>query len=153
MTTHLVEVERLINYDDPRVRASIETDGRMFDSEAMTLTFTTEDEDGEEIDITLPAKYEVCGLCNGKATHVDPAIDENGITSEDFADDPDFRESYFAGHYDVTCYECSGRRVVPEVDNSTLTATQAIGYTAYLAWRDAEADFAAVSRAERRMGA
>jgi hypothetical protein len=28
--------------------------------------------------------------------------------------DPDFEESYFAGHYDVTCRECGGKRVVPE---------------------------------------
>lgn len=81
-----------------------------------THKFQMSDENGDEREIILPVKFEVCNDCRGAGTQVDPAIDGNGIGSEDFADDPDFKESYFAGHYDVVCRTCKGLRVTPEVD-------------------------------------
>lgn len=54
-------------------------------------------------------------LCRGRGKHVNPAIDCGGIPASDFAEDPDFAESYFRGHYDVPCAACGGRRVVPEI--------------------------------------
>lgn len=75
------------------------------------------DEDGEAIyeEIRVSAKYEVCGLCGGQGRHVNPSIDYNGLTSEDFRDDPDFEDMYFGGGFDVECYRCNGKRVEPVV--------------------------------------
>lgn len=78
-----------------------------------SMLFTVEI-DGEELEI--PAKYEVCGTCNGKGSHVNPSIDSNGLSREDFDEDPDFAEGYFSGMYDVSCNECHGARVSPEPD-------------------------------------
>jgi len=63
----------------------------------------------------------VCDRCRGKGSHCNPAIDGNGLTREDFDEDPDFEESYFRGDYDVACYDCKGLRVVPVVDEDALT--------------------------------
>jgi len=112
-------------YDDCRVRAGRDAERRNFDQTRMVLTVEvgnpkyemTEDEtEPEFIELVLPAKYEVCQTCCGKGSHVNPSIDCDGITGDDFAEDPDFAESYFEGHYDVTCYDCGGLRVVPVVD-------------------------------------
>lgn len=110
--------------------------------------FTVEDDDGYEHD--LPTKFEICPTCDGRGTHVNPSIDAQGLTGEDFAEDLDFEEAYFAGRYDVPCYECEGRNVVPVVDESKCSA-------ALLAlWRaDVEslAEMYAIEAAERRVGA
>lgn len=54
-----------------------------------------------------------CPDC-GAPLEVEPAcvIDE----------DPDFREGYFRGDYDVDCAECHGARVVPAVDRENNRA-------------------------------
>lgn len=57
-------------------------------------------------------QYIVCTVCEGRGTTVNPDIDSNGLTSEDFRDDPDFAESYKNGDYDVTCSACDGLRVI-----------------------------------------
>jgi hypothetical protein len=85
---------------------------------AMKHTFTMMDENGDEREIDLPVKMEVCPDCDGHGVHVSPAIDGNGLSSEDFDQDPDFREAYFSGQYDVRCEVCKGLRVVPEVDRA-----------------------------------
>jgi hypothetical protein len=72
-----------------------------------------EDWDGE-LDVAM--KYEVCGLCEGCGTHVNPSIDCCGLTREDFDEDPDFAEDYMSGAYDVPCNRCGGKRVVPHVE-------------------------------------
>jgi hypothetical protein len=86
-----------------------------FSEKGMTLTFTRENGDGEEVEITVRAQFDVCDVCDGKGSHVNPSIDSHGISAEEFADDPDFADSYFAGDYDVQCSACGGRRVVPVV--------------------------------------
>lgn len=75
------------------------------------------------VEVSFPSKFEVCGTCRGKGKHVDPAIDGNGITAEEWDRgwDQDERESYLAGDYDVTCQECGGLRVVEVVDEARLT--------------------------------
>jgi len=95
-----------------------------FDEEAMTIEITLENDEGEEEDLTFPARFEVCSTCEGKGRHVNPAIDENGLSYEDFDADPDFAEDYRAGVYDVACYECHGKRVVPEVDEQACDEEQ-----------------------------
>lgn len=81
--------------------------------------------------IELPAINIVCPLCSGKGKHVNPAIDGNGLSQEDFDNDPDFAESYFSGVYDVTCYECNGNNVVSVVDEKRLTKREKILYDAH----------------------
>jgi hypothetical protein len=78
-------------------------------------------EDDEFYEMEIPAKYEVCSTCDGKGKHVNPSIDSHGLSREDFDDDPDFAEDYFAGRYDVPCNECDGNRVSPEVDWNRMT--------------------------------
>jgi len=75
-----------------------------------------DEEDSYEEEVKVPIKYEVCNTCNGKGTHVNPSIDAHGISSEEFNDDPGFAEDYFSGVYNVSCYECKGKRVVPEIN-------------------------------------
>ena len=74
---------------------------------------------GEET-IQVPVTYEVCTTCNGRGTHVNPSVDCNGLTAQDFADDPDLMESYMSGVYDVACYGCGGKRVQPVLDEARI---------------------------------
>jgi hypothetical protein len=81
------------------------------------IRFVTYAADGTEVEHQMPAKMEVCSRCNGEGTHVAPGIDDNGITASEMEELGDeFREDYFAGHYDVTCTLCHGRNVVPVPD-------------------------------------
>ena len=57
-------------------------------------------------------QFAVCPTCDGNGTHVNPSIDSEGISAEQFYEDPDFEEAYFSGAYDVACAECGGQRVV-----------------------------------------
>ena len=101
----------------------------------------------------LPLKYSVCPTCEGKGSHVNPSIDSNGISAEEFYEDPEFEESYFRGTYDVQCYECSGNRVVPGIDIDKLSDEQKKIYKQYQDLLQDDLDFAAECEAERRMGA
>ncbi len=91
-----------------------------FDESRMVLVLFEDD----EAEMEIPATYEVCETCQGKGTHVNPSIDSHGLTADDFAEDPDFAESYMRGDYDVPCAECGGRRVVPVVDETRATSEQ-----------------------------
>jgi hypothetical protein len=92
------------------------------DNNSLTATVkrTVYDSDDNEVEetFTVPFKFVVCDLCNGRGTHVNPSIDSNGLTSEDFDQDDDFRESYFSGAYDVLCCKCHGNKVAPQYDES-----------------------------------
>lgn len=93
----------------------------------------------------FPAKAEVCGNCRGKGHTVNPAIDGNGLSAEDFAEDPDFAQDYMSGIYDVSCCECDGRGM-------TLVPTSEEGQEAFQTiWRNEYAS-RAEEAAERRMG-
>ena len=72
-------------------------------------------------ELTLPTMKEVCPLCEGEGKHVNPSIDAHGITADEFAEDPDFRDDYTSGTYDVTCNECHGLRVVDVPDFERMT--------------------------------
>lgn len=96
-----------------------------FDEARSILTIEYYDVDSEdECEAELPAKFDVCGLCDGKGKHVNPSVDAHGISSEEFLDDPDFKEAYFGGMYDVSCYRCGGKRVEPVVNEDALTPEQ-----------------------------
>jgi len=130
---------------DHRVRAKYRW-YETIDEKSMTATVRYHDNDGEEIVKSVPIKFEVCPTCDGKGTHVNPSIDANGLSAEDFADDPDFAEAYHRGDYAVTCYGCNGRRVVPIcMDDKVQQWIDAVIQT--IALHDAEVE------AERRVGA
>ena len=98
--------------------------------------------DGQE----FPAKFEVCDLCDGRGTHVNPPIDSHGLSGEDFAEDPEFAEDCRSGVYDVECARCGGRRVV-------LSPATEEGWAALREIWDSESSYRAEVEAERRMGA
>jgi hypothetical protein len=62
--------------------------------------------------MTKKDPWMLCPVCNGEGTTVNPNIDANGLTADDFLEDPDFREDYMSGVYDITCAACNGLRVV-----------------------------------------
>ena len=98
----------------------------------------------------LPYVFEVCPVCRGKGSHVNPSIDASGLTAEDFHDDPEFSEHYREGLYDQTCNRCGGMRVVQVVDRDQCDADLLAKYDAEA---DADADYQAMVRAERASGA
>jgi RecJ-like exonuclease len=110
------------------------------------------DEEGD-IEVDLPAKYEVCGRCNGEGKH-DHSAFSNGVSREQFDEDPDFEEAYFRGDYDVVCEECKGRTTVLVVD---ADACKAAGLEKELEiyWDNCREDRMTrrEMEAERRMGA
>ena len=95
----------------------------------------------------VKTQFKVCDRCRGTATVVNPAIDASGISREQFEGDPQFEEDYFDGKYDITCPECLGMRVVPEVEFPPEISREID------TWLRAESDYAQTCAAERAMGA
>ena len=124
-----------------------------FDAEKMTLVYLVENDDGEEYEAVLPAKFEVCPTCEGRGKHVNPGIDAHGLTQDDFNDDPEFAESYFSGRYDVVCYECKGNNVVPVIDEAHLNDAQKEDLKLVDRKLEDLANYYRECDAERRMGA
>lgn len=90
----------------------------------------------------MTTKFKICTRCHGKGTHVNPAIDGNGISADEMdrldQDDGDFRQNYIDGVFDIACLLCKGQRVLedtPEAD----------------AERRLDAEWAAEQRAESGM--
>lgn len=81
---------------------------------------------GYEVD--LPQVFELCPRCKGAGKHVNPAIDGDGISGQEFHEDPDFAESYFGGVYDVTCERCRGERVIGVPDLTSLSPAERAAY-------------------------
>jgi len=100
------------------------------DEQAKQITLYLDDE-GE---IKLQLEWGICPTCQGNGTHVNPSIDSHGLSSEDFYEDPDFKEDYCSGRYNVPCYECNGRRVIAtSSDPRFIKAVEEF-------WRDEAAD-------------
>ena len=115
------------------------------------IRFEVENQAGEPVELVLPATWVVCSRCSGKGTHVNPAIDGNGLSQEDFDEaGPDFRDDYMAGVYDVTCYQCDGKRVVAAPDFSKWSHAERALYQAHV--DELAADRAATDM-ELRLGA
>lgn len=110
---------------DRRDTAHRERWWKSIDKTRMVSLVTVWGEDGEgdyEEDIEAKIEFELCDLCNGKGTHVNPSIDSHGLSAEDFAADPDFEEMYFSGGHDVRCALCHGDRVVPVLVDDGIRA-------------------------------
>jgi hypothetical protein len=101
----------------------------------------------------LPHRWEVCDLCNGKGTHVNPSIDSGGLSAEMLHDDPDFSDNYRDGMFDQQCNQCGGRTTVPVADVSRCTWAQKRRLVELRQDERARAECDAESAAERAMGA
>lgn len=113
-----------------------------------------DEETGDEIeeDVEVPIKFEVCPTCDGRGTHVNPSVDSNGLTAEDFVEDPDFREDYFSGRYDVTCYGCGGKNVVPVINSDHVDDETRKLLDKVQEQREADARYEQQCARERAMG-
>lgn len=61
--------------------------------------------------IEVATKFEVCDMCTGHGTVVNPSIDAGGLSYDDFYEDPEFADNYVNGQFDTTCPRCNGLRV------------------------------------------
>ena len=74
---------------------------------------------------SMPSDIVVCSRCNGRGRHVNPSIDGDGFTGEEWAEmDEDFKESYWNGHFDVVCSVCNGLRITAKIATDRLNAEQ-----------------------------
>lgn len=122
------------------------------DKNRMIMTVELINDDGDEVEVELPIRFEVCGRCDGKGSHVNPSIDGDGITSEEW-NGPDWNdeshEMYMSGGYDVHCEECHGERVAPIVDKQRCDPVVLDQYLSHLS---VLADLQRDEEAERRFG-
>lgn len=82
-----------------------------------------------DTEFLFPGRFEVCPRCRGSRTHVNPAIDGNGITASEMEElGDDFRDDYVAGVYDVQCQECDGDGLVLVLDEGRCTPEQLAMY-------------------------
>tara|TARA_B100000131_G_scaffold114902_1_gene111874 strand:- start:1726 stop:2211 length:486 start_codon:yes stop_codon:yes gene_type:complete len=144
-------------YSDPRTRAAREGSWYdSFDERAMTATKELTHWDNEDVEhtevFTFNVRFEVCDLCNGKGSHVNPSIDSGGLSYDDFYGDPSFEEDYHSGRYDVSCNQCSGKRVVPVIDDHCLSDDQKRALKIMREQAEEEAAYQAEVMAEMRMG-
>jgi hypothetical protein len=98
--------------------------GAWYDSldETNMIAFAEIETDEDEVVERVPFKWEVCSTCEGRGKHVNPNVDAHGITGDEWAEWGDEEQSaYLGGRYDVTCYECGGRRVVAVPDFDRIT--------------------------------
>ncbi len=114
------------------------------------FTFTIYHDNDSEEEISVPTHWEVCPVCNGQGTHVNPSIDAHGITADEFHEDPDFEGDYFSGVYDQTCNECHGRTTVRAPNWDAMSQEH---QDAYQRQCDDLNSMYAEMAAERRMGA
>ena len=92
----------------------------------------------------------VCPSCDGRGHYVNPAIDGNGISVEEWCDwTDDDREAYLSGRYDIVCEECNGRNVVERLRDDAPDELR----QSYQDWVREEREYRAVVAAERWMGA
>lgn len=111
-------------------------DGRaMYDPDELPEELTLEDyyesyPDGFKADVeatflnaTIPGDLVVCPICEGKGSYVNPSIDSQGLSAEDFDEAGDeFREDYFKGVYDKRCECCEGSNVVNKLQYAKYLA-------------------------------
>lgn len=112
----------------------------------MTVTLKLHDDFGDEVEETVPFRFQVCEQCEGRGHHVNPSIDGNGLPTE-YQNDPEFMEEYMGGLYDVPCEECGGRCVVPAIEEETDAGQWLVEHYAF------EHQCRLEYEAERRMGA
>lgn len=114
-----------------------------------TITYDFINDDGDEEYIDVPAKWEICSDCSGEG---ESSAYLGAITMEDRERDwsPDEFEDYMRGGYDKTCDGCSGtgKIRVPDYDALDPETRKRIEDK-----EQDDAEYEAMCRAERRMGA
>jgi len=101
----------------------------------------------------IPEVWEVCPKCEGAGRLANPAF--NGMTADELdpVDREEFYKNYFAGVYDIMCFQCEGRTTVRAHDVSVLSPDIRAEYDAELeSARLRAAQDAAWERAEKRGG-
>ena len=123
----------------------------------VSIEVVFQNDNGDEVVVDLPGKYEVCSDCDGHGTVLNESMRFHAYTEEEFSDfSDDDREQYFkrGGIYDVVCPTCKGKRVEGVVDeDAKFTPEQT---EALKAMREREADrreYESLCRMERMMGA
>ena len=116
-------MNRLSNLPPGCTDQDIERQAGAFDDERDWNDFDDGEEgDGPASPATDPRLvWVICSSCRGNGTRVNPSIDGNGISREEFDEDPDFAESYMRGDYDVQCSVCRGLGRVKEIPFEELT--------------------------------
>ncbi len=118
-------------------------------------TFKYTNEDGDEIELDLPTRMEVCDECEGHGFVLCEGMRGHAYTREEFEDsfDDEERGEYFkwGGRYDVPCPTCGGKNVVPVVDEAKLDAEEREFYAAWEEAEDEKGRWAAEDRATERM--
>jgi len=116
-----------------------------------TLYVCDDENDFEgEVELEFPGKPSLCGSCRGTGVTTSH-VDGNGLTSEDFDRDPDFRDDYLAGVYDRPCSACHGQRTVIVPDEEAMNAGQRAQLAEWREFRDECARNDAEDRHARRM--
>lgn len=117
----------------------------------------------DQIDVTFPARWAICPVCEGCATDRGASVEcdgpygegGNGFTASEWADqDDDFKSDYLAGRYDRPCEACDGLGRVQAIDQDAVTGwRERILLKAYRAQERDSRAVDAIHAAERRMGA
>jgi DnaJ-class molecular chaperone len=90
-----------------------------------TVEIELHTDNGEEETFTLPSKNIICDRCEGHGSYVNPNIDGNGITGDEWAQWSDEeQETYLSGGYDVTCEDCNGNGTLQVPDVEACNANQ-----------------------------
>ena len=108
----------------------------------------TEDNDGAEITLALPAVWQICGFCEGDGKSC--AYLGSYTWEEMHEQGEEFIEDYFSGAYDRQCSECSGSGKIRVIDRETANPEDLTLYD-----RDMDERYAAAAEqaAEIAMGA
>jgi hypothetical protein len=121
-----------------------------------TINATVYSDEGDEITLALPAKFDVCWQCEGEGTIPDRRLSPTGDGSwteseraEFFDNDFDMASDYFSGGYQQSCPECKGLRVVHVIDYEKADPDDVKAYEDQMRW---EAEDRALQAHERRMG-
>lgn len=115
----------------------------------MQVTVTIYNDEGEEQEVSFPAKNEVCPECDGEGSVLREGMRGYAYTQEEFEEafhDDEDREAYFTrgGKYDQQCPCCKGRNVVAVPCPDLMTAEQK---ELFQQWEEQQEE-AARSRAE-----
>lgn len=115
-----------------------------------SIFWECEDDNGNITEYEFPTRWSICPRCEGRGVH-DHQCFSNGITGSEWTEltmgDPDFPERYYQGDFDVTCTECKGLRVVPEINHEAIDPMLLERYY------QEEADYEAEKASEQRMRA
>lgn len=88
----------------------------------MAITFEVINDDGDEVEISLPSKRIICPECDGHGTHLTPSMRDHAYSSEEFQEDfsEEEQEEYMkrGGMYDVTCTVCKGNKIIDGLDRA-----------------------------------